>query len=100
MKHILCGILVLAAVFGWTPSSPATVYLNQTNWPTSGSRTYQGLPTNSAWYASSVGSLTVASGSMRMIVSPSSGAAITYFTPLSNSPPIQLNVGDTMTATF
>src|SRR5204863_3389913 len=71
-----------------------------TNWPTAASRTYQGLPTNSAWFASSAGSLSVASGALRMIVGTSSGAGITYFTTTNTSPPIQLNVGDTMTATF
>ncbi len=91
--------LAIIAFAGTAFSSHATVYLNQTNWPTAGSRTFQGLPTNSAWFSSSSGSLSVSSSQLRFIV-VGSGAAMTYFTPNSNSPPIQLNVGDTMTTTL
>ncbi len=35
-----------------------------------------------------------------MVVGASSGAGITYFTANSNTPPVQLNVGDTLAATF
>ena len=35
-----------------------------------------------------------------MVVGTSSGAGISYFTANSNTPPVQLNVGDTLTATF
>ncbi|MGD0057892.1 MAG: glycosyl hydrolase family 28 protein [Verrucomicrobiia bacterium] len=95
------GIVILAsvAVLGLALPSQATVYLNQTNW-TNGNRTSQNLPTTSAWFASSLGSLTTSGGALVMKVTGSSGMAITYFTPTTNSPPIQLNVGDTFTATF
>jgi polygalacturonase len=77
----------------------AAVLLNQTSW-SSGTRTTQNLPTASAWFSSSSGSLSVSSSQLRMIAGASSGAAITYFTDTSNSPPVTLNVGDTLTATI
>jgi len=65
----------------------------------SGSRTVQNLPTSSAWYSSSPGSLTAAPGAMTLTVG-SSVLILTYFTPNSNSPPVTLNVGDTLTASI
>jgi polygalacturonase/PKD repeat protein len=35
-----------------------------------------------------------------MVVGSGSGMSITYFTPSTNSPPVQMNVGDTLAATF
>ncbi len=86
-------ILLIGAVSG-----SATVLLDQTSW-TSGTRTSQNLPTRSGWFSSSGGSLTVASSALRMVVTGSSGMAITYFTT-NGSAPVQLNVGDTLTTTF
>jgi polygalacturonase len=92
-------VLFLAALFGLAFPVHATVLLDQTSWTTANRRT-QNLPTTSAWFASSTGSLTVSGTAMRMVVGTGSGMAMTYFTPLSNSPPVVLNVGDTLTATF
>ncbi len=78
---------------------PATLVLNDT-WST-GVRTNQNLPTSSAWWTSSAGSLTATNGNMTLVASPSSAIqAVTYFTTDTSSPPIQLNIGDTLTATF
>ena len=63
----------------------------------SGSRTIQNPPTSSAWFTSSSGSLKAASGAMTLTVG-SSVLIQTYFTPNSGSPPVTLNVGDTLTA--
>src|SRR5580704_6961876 len=93
-------VLILAALFSLALSAHGTVLLDQTAWTSTTQRRTQNLPTNSAWFSSSTGSLTVSGGAMRMIVGTGSGLAMTYFTPTSNSPPIQLNVGDTLTATF
>ena len=65
----------------------------------SGTRTVQNLPASSAWFSSSASALTAAPGGMTLTVG-SSVLILTYFTPTSNSPPIVLNVGDTLTATF
>jgi polygalacturonase/PKD repeat protein len=87
-------ILLMGAVSG-----SATVLLDQTLW-TSGTRTNQNLPTRSGWFCSSSSLIGVASGALRIVVSNSSALAITYFTASTNSPPVQLNVGDTLTTTF
>ena len=92
--------LVLTTLFGLALSAYGTVLLDQTAWTSTTQRRTQNLPTNSAWFSSSTGSLTVSGGAMRMIVGTGSGMAMTYFTPNSGSPPVQLNVGDTLTATF
>ena len=65
----------------------------------SGKRTVQNLPKSSAWFTSSPGSLTAAPGAMTLTVG-SSVLILTYFTPNSNSPPVTLNVGDTLTASI
>jgi hypothetical protein len=77
---------------------PATLVLNDT-WST-GVRTNQNLPTSSAWWTSSAGSLTAATNNMTLVVAANAIETVTYFTPDSNSPPVQLNIGDTLTATF
>jgi polygalacturonase len=63
----------------------------------SGLRTIQNPPTSSAWFTSSPGSLKAAPGAMTLMVG-SSILIVTYFTPNSGSPPVTLNVGDTLTA--
>ena len=98
-KHRHKVVLILMAVFGLALSAHATVLLDQTSW-TSGNRRTQNLPTTSAWFSSTSGSLSVSGSSLRLAVISSSDLAITYFTSTSNSPPVQLNVGDTLTATF
>jgi hypothetical protein len=65
----------------------------------SGSRTNQNLPTSSAWWSSDVGNPVASPGSMIVTVGVSSVMALTYFTDYSDFP-VQLNVGDTLTATF
>ena len=64
----------------------------------SGTRTVQNLPTSSAWFTSSSTSLNAAPGAMTFTVGSTSILILTYFTPNSNSPPVTLNVGDTLTA--
>ncbi|MGA2241784.1 MAG: glycosyl hydrolase family 28 protein [Verrucomicrobiota bacterium] len=63
----------------------------------SGTYTVQNPPTSSAWFTSSYGSLKAAPGAMTLTVG-SSVLILTYFTPNSASPPVTLNVGDTLTA--
>jgi polygalacturonase len=77
---------------------PATLILDDT-WST-GVRTNQNPPTSSAWWTSSVGSLAATNGNMTLTVGANAIETVTYFTTDSNSPPIQLNIGDTLTATF
>jgi polygalacturonase len=62
--------------------------------------TNQNLPTSSAWWASTAGSLTSATSNMTLTVGGNALQILTYFTPNSSSPPVQLNIGDTLTATF
>ena len=77
---------------------PTTLVLDDT-W-SSGVNTNQNLPMSSAWWASTPGTLTAVTSNMTFTVAGSALQAITYFTPDTNSPPIQLNIGDTLTATF
>ena len=91
--------LLLASLVGLTLPAYGTVLLDQTAW-TTGTRTSQSLPTRSAWFSSTSGSLTVSGGALRLTVISSSDMAITYFTPTNGSPPVQMNVGDTLTAAF
>ncbi|HTS17614.1 MAG TPA: glycosyl hydrolase family 28 protein [Verrucomicrobiae bacterium] len=77
---------------------PSTLILDDT-W-SSGMRTNQNPPTSSAWWTSVPGSLNSATNSMTLTVGGNSAQAITYFTSTNGSPPVQLNVGDTLTATF
>ena len=77
----------------------APVILLDDTWST-GTRTNQDLPTSSAWWASCSTCITSTVSGMTLAIGGSSVMAMTYFTPDSNSPPVQLNVGDTLTATF
>jgi len=81
-------------------ASLPTVILDDT-WA-DGTRANQNLPTESAWFTSSSsgGPLTASPGAMTLTIGGSSALIITYFTPNSSSPPVWLNVGDTLTATF
>ncbi len=62
-----------------------------------GTRNVQSPPASSAWFTSSAGSLNAAPGAMTLTVG-GSVLILTYFTPNSSSPPVTLNVGDTLTA--
>ena len=87
---------ILAA---FTPGLPL-ILLDDT-WA-SGTRTVQNLPASSTWWTSSVthGPLSATVGTMTLGVDSSSSMIITYFTPDTNSPPITLNVGDTLRTTI
>ncbi|HYV27387.1 MAG TPA: hypothetical protein VFA77_07630, partial [Candidatus Eisenbacteria bacterium] len=78
-------------------SAFATVYLDDT-WA-DGTRNNQNLPVESAWFSSSGSALTAATGSMNLAVGNSAVMGITYFTTNDTSP-LQLGVGDTLTASF
>lgn len=101
MKELLRIMFVSGVVFAGTSPCRAVVYLYQTNW-TSSARTTQALPTNSAWFGPSgtSGSMSVSGAALRQIVTASSSMSLTYFTTNSSSSPVQLNVGDTLTASF
>lgn len=100
-RSLVHAVLLLFTLAGPALPGYATVFLNQTNWTTA-ARTTQLLPTNSAWFGPSgtSGSMSVSGAALRQIVTTSSGMAITYFTSNSASAPVQLNVGDTLTASF
>jgi polygalacturonase len=101
MKRLTTVVLAGVALLGLASPGRAqtTNILSQTNWTLSNYQT-QNLPNTSAWYCSSFGSLTTSGGALVEQVTGSSGMSITYFTPNSNSVPIFVNVGDTLTATF
>jgi polygalacturonase/PKD repeat protein len=99
MSRLAKVVVAVVALLGLASPGRATVLLDQTSW-TSGTRSNQSLPTRSAWFSSGTGSLTVSSSELRMVVTGSSGLALTYFTATNTSPPVQLNVGDTLTTTF
>ncbi len=96
MRSFLRSALILAATVGLALPVRATVYLDDT-WA-DGTRNNQALPTNSAWFASS--GLSATTGSMNLAVPSGSDMAITYFTTTNNSPPVSLNIGDTLVFTF
>lgn len=101
-RSLVRAVLLLLTLAGLAMPGHATVFLDQTNWTTA-ARTSQFLPTNSAWFGPSgtSGTLNVSGASLRQIVvASSSGMALTYFTSNSASAPVQLNVGDTLTASF
>ncbi len=97
MKNFSRLALVIAAMVGFALPSRATVYLDDF-WG-DGSRTIQNLPTESAWFTSSSGSLVATPGSMTLSMGGSAIMVLTYYTTNSTSP-VQLNVGDALTATF
>jgi hypothetical protein len=97
MKYVHSMILMLAITIGLAVPGHAVVLLDDT-WA-DGSRAEQKLPAESAWYCSKGSSLTAAANSMTLAVSTSSIMAVTYFTTNEVSP-VQLKVGDTLTARF
>lgn len=82
----------------WAATRVPTVILDDT-WST-GVRTNQNLPTRSAWWSSDLSGPLVSVSSMIVTVGTGSAQAMTYFTADSNSPPVELNVGDTLTIMF
>jgi hypothetical protein len=97
MKPYKLIVGFLAITFGVVSSGFAGVVLDDT-WA-DGTRTDQNLPTESAWYSSSGGSLTATTGSMSLAVPSGAIFAVTYFTT-NAAVPISLNVGDTLQATI
>jgi polygalacturonase/PKD repeat protein len=102
MRRLLAVIIASVAFLGWALPGRAqttTTFLSQTNW-TASNYQVQNLPNTSAWYTSSSAELTTSGGELVQKVAGSSVMSLTYFTPNSNSVPILVNVGDTLTATF
>ena len=97
MKYHVCILFVLAAIVGLAGVSHATVYLDDT-WA-DGTRNNQALPTNSAWFCSTSGSLTASTGAMSLAVGNGGIAALTYFTT-NDTNSVHLDVGDTLVATI
>jgi pectate lyase len=97
MKQFFRSFLVMVALVGYALPSHAVVILDDT-WA-DGNRNNTSLPTNSAWYTSSSGSLTATSGSMTLGVPSSAILALTYFTTNATSP-VQLGIGDTLVTTL
>jgi pectate lyase len=97
MKLIQRIVVTLVISLGLALPSFATVYLD--DFWSDGLRTTQSLPTESAWFSSSSGSLVATPGSMTLSMGGSAIMVLTYYTTNSTSP-VQLGVGDALTATF
>ncbi len=97
MKHFFRSFLVFATLIGLAAPSHADVILDDT-WA-DGNRSNTSLPTNSAWYTSSSGSLTATTGSMTLGVPNGAILALTYFTT-NPAAPVQLGVGDSLVTTL
>src|ERR1017187_462576 len=97
MKRIYTITFMLVVLVGLARPSFATVYLD--DFWSDGLRTAQNLPTESAWFASSSGSLAATPGSMNLSMGSSAIMVLTYYTTNSTSP-VQLGIGDALTATF
>ena len=97
MKLMHQMILILAVALGLALPGHAVVLLDDT-W-SDGKRSDQNLPAKSAWYCSKGSSLNAAANSLTLTVSTGSIMAVTYFTTNDTSP-VQLKVGDTLTARF
>jgi pectate lyase len=87
--------------------SALTISLTGQTWATTllddtfaaGTRTNQGLPTNSAWYVSSSASWATATNAMSVTLGSSAILAVSYF-GANSSTPVSLAAGDTLTATI
>ncbi len=97
MKRILRVVPVLAVLVGLASPGSAAVLFDDT-WA-DGTRTNQNLPVKSAWYASTGESLTATTNSMTLALEDRAVLAMTFFTSNATSP-VQLKVGDTLTASF
>ncbi len=99
MRHLLCSVLVIAAMVSHAIPSHAVVILDDT-WA-DGNRNNTSLPTNAAWYASTGSALTATTGSMTLTLGSSAILAVSYFTTnAASSNAVQLAVGDTLLATI
>ncbi len=87
------AILLLALL----PAARAATLLDDTF--ADGTRNNQNLPTDSAWYVSSAGAVSTATGAMTWSLAGSAVLGVTYFGTNSSSP-VQLQVGDTLAATI
>ena len=97
MKLLYKVVAALVALFALALPSHAAVLLDDT-WA-DGTRDKQNLPTKSAWYASIGPSLAAAPKSMTLSLGSDAVMVITYFTT-NAAGPVQLGVGDTLTATI
>src|ERR1039457_7566358 len=97
MKWIYTITFMLVVLVGLASSVFATVFLD--DFWSDCLRTTQNLPTESAWFASSSGSLAATPGSMNLSMGSSAILVLTYYTTNSTSP-VQLGTGDALTATF
>ncbi len=78
-------------------SSRATTLLDDTF--ADGTRSNHLLPTDAAWFASSASVVSVSTGAMKWTLPSGSFMGICYFETNSSSP-VQLQIGDTLTATL
>src|ERR1039457_715258 len=97
MKWIYTITFMLVVLVGLASSVFATVFLD--DFWSDGLRTTQNLPTESAWFSSSSGALAATPGSMNLSMGSSAIMVLTYYTTNSTSP-VQLGIGDALTATF
>jgi pectate lyase len=96
MKHPYRIALAAIALLTTQIPAHATVILDDTF--ATGTRNVQNLPTSSAWYFSSGGSVTASPGAMSMAMGSSAILGVTYFAP--NNAPVSLAVGDSLLATI
>jgi len=97
MKHCRQTVVLFSILLLLAASGHATVLLDDT-WA-DGTRTNQNLPTESAWFSSTGSALTAMANWMNLALAGSAVMPITYFTANDTSP-VQLSIGDTLTATF
>ncbi len=95
MKHHFIPTLALALA-AMLPAHAVTL-LDDTF--ADGTRNNQNLPTDAAWFVSTAGDAITTTGSMALAVPTSSFMAISYFGTNSTTP-VQLSVGDTLTASI
>lgn len=89
MKHLIQTSTALTMLFGFCLVARGQVLVNDT-WA-GGSRSVQNLPSQSAWFAASAGTLTASAGA-------GSSLWLTYFTPSGS--PATLGIGDSLRATL
>ena len=89
----------IAAHCGWLMvfSSGATTLLDDTF--ADGTRNNQNLPTDATWYVSSSGSWTTTANAMTVVNGTTAILGVSYFS-VNSSTPVNLGVGDTLTATI
>jgi pectate lyase len=97
MKYLRQTVLILTLLLTAVAPGYAVVLLDDT-WA-DGTRNNQNLPTDSAWYVSKVSAVATTTGAMTWTLGSGAVLGITYFGTNSSSP-IQLGIGDTLTATI